>query len=89
HLARPGEDDPAADLDVQPQGGAFPATRWTQDDWWRDTAALALPADLPAGEYELRLGWFDETTFQRVGLRSPRGELLGDYLVAGRVRVGP
>lgn len=88
HLAVPGERYEAFAADVQPQGGAWPATRWTEDDWWEDAATLAIPADLPPGAYDVRIGWFDERDGTRIGLRSLDGVLLGDYATVGRVVVG-
>jgi hypothetical protein len=87
HLARPGDRYETFAIDVQPQGGDWPATRWTENDWWEDAATLDLPADLPPGPYDVRLGWFDERDGERMGLRSVDGVLLGDYATVGRVVV--
>ena len=35
------------------------------------------------------MGWFDEPTGQRIGLRDPDGVLLGDYATIGRIEVLP
>jgi 4-amino-4-deoxy-L-arabinose transferase-like glycosyltransferase len=43
-----------------------------QGEWLRDTADLALPGRLPAGSYQLLVGLYDPTTFERLPLAADR-----------------
>ena len=89
HLAKPGDRYETFAVNVQPQNGAWPATRWTDGDWWEDSTMLDLPNDLPPGVYDVRMGWFDERDGQRVGVRTAAGELTGDYATVGEIEVLP
>jgi hypothetical protein len=57
-----------AQADQEPFGGFYPTDRWLPDAPVRDTHHLALPDDLPAGDYTLRIGLYDPTTGARVPL---------------------
>ena len=48
-----------AQRDSQPSGGAQPTSSWQADDMIVDRHALAIPADLPSGEYSLILALYD------------------------------
>ena len=48
-----------AQSDGEPVGGFTPTTRWRQGELVPDTHVLRLPADLPAGQYELRAGMYE------------------------------
>lgn len=89
HLAPPGKRYEIFSFDIQPQRGAWPASRWTAADWWEDTTIFSLPADLPPGPYEVRLGWFDERDGTRMAVRSVDGALRGDYATVGSIVVQP
>ncbi|HEX6511838.1 MAG TPA: hypothetical protein VF157_06045, partial [Chloroflexota bacterium] len=52
-LRRPGESELAWQTDVQPR---YPTDRWAAGDAFRDWYAPVLPAQLPAGDYELLVG---------------------------------
>ena len=47
-----------AQHDGQPQGGAYPTSVWDTGEVIVDEHVLDLPADLPAGDYRLRMGWY-------------------------------
>lgn len=88
HLANVGSKDESFAFDVQPQDGVWHSLRWTPDDWWEDLLTINIPADLAAGEYEVRIGWFDQFgDWSRAGVWSQDGILLGDYAVVGKVLV--
>jgi hypothetical protein len=48
--------------------GATLARLIEQNEWLRDSTALAVPAGLAAGEYRLLVGLYDPDTFERVPL---------------------
>ena len=53
--------------DHEPKHGAYPTTRWAQDEMVRDTFHLKIPNTLEPGEYVLRAGWYDSETQDRLG----------------------
>ena len=61
-------------LDREPLDGFFPITLWPVRQLWSDRYAFVLPADLPAGTYQLNLAVYDPET----GARLPVGS--GDAL---------
>ncbi len=54
--------------DHEPKNGAYPTTRWAQEEMARDTFRLKIPANLKPGEYVLRVGWYDAATQDRLSL---------------------
>lgn len=71
-----------------PQDGAFPMTQWVAGDWVADRHPLVLPPTLAAGSYEVRIGWYDQQgTQERAGVYDQQGDLVGDFLVVGRLVV--
>jgi 4-amino-4-deoxy-L-arabinose transferase-like glycosyltransferase len=70
-----------------PQDDAFPMLQWVAGDWVEDRHPLALPANLPPGEYRIRVGLFFPRTERRAGVYSKRGTLRGDYLDIGTLTV--
>lgn len=72
----------------QPLDGAFPMTQWVAGDWIEDPHPLALPADLSPGQYRLRVGLYDrEGEGRRTGMFDAAGDLRGDYLELGTIRI--
>jgi hypothetical protein len=43
----------------EPAGGAFPTLQWVAGDWVETRHLLTLPADLPPGNYTLKIGLAD------------------------------
>jgi hypothetical protein len=56
--------------DAPPLDGGFPTHLWRPGDRVVDDYTVTLPADLPAGEYLLRVGWYAPDT----GARLPAAE---------------
>ncbi len=48
--------------DHEPLAGAYPTLQWAAEEMVRDTLRLRVPPNLPAGEYVLRIGWYDTLT---------------------------
>ena len=70
--------------DQYPQAGALDTTDWAPGAAFRDVFYLPA-AGLPAGEYALHVGWYDESTGAR--LRTDSGEdsfLLEEFRIAGQ-----
>ncbi|MGB1249253.1 MAG: glycosyltransferase family 39 protein [Candidatus Promineifilaceae bacterium] len=47
-----------AQADRQPQGGSRPTNSWSTNETIRDSYALELPDDLPAGDYHIHIGMY-------------------------------
>jgi hypothetical protein len=58
--------------------GEFPTKRWPTDKYIRDSYRLALPADLPEGEYRLSIGLWVAGEGWRLPLIDERGEQISD-----------
>lgn len=57
-----------AQRDGQPQGGTYPTSVWDVDEVVGDEHRLALPPDLPPGNYRLRVGLYTLETGARLGV---------------------
>jgi hypothetical protein len=53
---------------VIPQNGARPTWSWQPGEIITDEIALKIPADLPAGQYRLTAGLYDELSGKRLTL---------------------
>lgn len=79
-----------AQSNSQPRGGALPFPRWTPGDWVADPHVLPLPADLPPGEYRLRVGLYrPDKDGRRQSVWDESGGARGDSLDLGAVTIGP
>ncbi|MGQ9555126.1 MAG: glycosyltransferase family 39 protein, partial [Anaerolineae bacterium] len=63
--------------DNAPVSGSYPTTDWRQDETIVDQYVIAVQADAPAGEYELRLGLYRPDTGER--LPAIGADTVGDY----------
>ncbi len=75
---------PVAQHDGPPNGGYTPTSTWSPGEEVSDRHGLALPADLPAGEYRLIAGLYHPLTGERLSNLSPSG---GDYADLGTVTI--
>lgn len=58
--------EPVATGDGPPAGGFYPTGLWEPFELVEDVHEVELPAASPAGPYDLRVGWYDPTTGQRL-----------------------
>jgi len=70
-----------AQVDEQPLSGLAATSVWQPGDIIRDPHLLALPPDLPAGEYTVLAGLFQRDTMARLPVTAPAG---GDSVVLGQ-----
>jgi hypothetical protein len=85
HLVGPGGPaDIRAQADVYPRP---PTAAWQPGDDVRQPVALALPAGLPAGDYDLLLGVYDEGTGDRLPVLDAQGGTVGDSLLLETIHV--
>jgi hypothetical protein len=73
-----------AQHDQEPFGGFYPTSDWLTGISVTDHSPLALPADLPPGEYQLWVGLYDSNTGQRLAWLQDGG---GDAFAAATVQV--
>ncbi len=84
-------DRPVAGWDYTPLGGSAPTylwfPKWLVGQTFVDPYRLALPDDLPPGDYRLEVGMYGMTSHRRLPVVSSSGDLAGDRVVLGPVRV--
>jgi 4-amino-4-deoxy-L-arabinose transferase-like glycosyltransferase len=78
---------PLAQADGQPLGGAYPTSFWNVGERVVDPRLLALPGDVPPGEYELLTGIYLLATGDRLPLLDENGLVLGDSISLGHITV--
>lgn len=77
-----------AQNDSEPCGNLRPTTGWVPGEMLIDRHGVLLPADLPAGEYTLRVGLYRLDSGERLNVEGD-GEPSPDYLTLGSVLVLP
>jgi hypothetical protein len=82
-----GDKRPLTQADRQPVGGEYPTTFWDIGERLGDPYQLAIPSDLPPGEYELLVGMYLPSTGERLPLLGTDGQVLGDSISLGEVTV--
>jgi len=77
--------------DYTPLGGACPTylwfAKWLPGQTFTDPYRLVLPADLPPGDYWLEVGLYGMTSLRRLPVVDLQGNLAGDRVILGPVRV--
>jgi hypothetical protein len=77
---------PVAQGDQEPWQGTYATDAWLQGVPATDQYHLALPADLPGGQYTLVVGMYDPVTQQRLPLLRD-GKPAGDSYTLGTIQV--
>ena len=77
HLINPESGQIVAQADVIPRGWTYPTNWWEQGEVVEDRVMLSLE-EVPPGEYELYVGWYDIDTGQRVPVHSQNGDPVPD-----------
>jgi hypothetical protein len=75
-----------AQHDALPCGGAYPA--WQPGEVIIETYRLALPSDLPPGEFALNIGWYNETSGERLPVVDEAGQPAADNLLLESLQIG-
>jgi len=73
--------------DSQPVGGSSPISSWVPGEEIGDNHGLALPADIPAGDYQIAVGLYDAATGEHLPLITEGQGPAGDRVLVGRVMV--
>ena len=74
HLYGPTPGPPVAQQDGPPVHNYVPTAFWQAGDRIYDEKTIALPANLPAGEYTLGAGLYDSATGERLPAIGPDGQ---------------
>jgi hypothetical protein len=82
HLMPVGEDRLVAQRDGPPFDGPLPTSAWPVGVPLDVTTAVAVPSDLPPGEYRLAVGWYDPATGARLPVAVEADVPQGRALVA-------
>lgn len=77
-----------AQHDGQPEGGFYPTSYWDVGEIVEDEHQIALPLDIPPGEYTLQAGVYLLNTGERLRVIDGGGEEVGDRIILGRFLVG-
>jgi hypothetical protein len=77
--------------DYTPLGGASPTylwfPKWLRGQTYVDPYRFVVPGDVPAGDYVLEVGMYGMTSLRRVPVVNSSGDLGGDRVILGPVRV--
>jgi mannosyltransferase len=75
--------------DGEPAGGARPTISWVPGEFITDRHEVALPADLPAGNYVVEVGLYDAGApgMPRVPILGAEGQVETDRVIFGPVQV--
>jgi hypothetical protein len=86
-----GAGRPVAGHDYTPLGGSCPSylwfPKWLPDQILVDPYRLAIPADISPGDYQLEVGMYGMTSLRRLPVVDLAGNLAGDRVILGPVRV--
>jgi hypothetical protein len=74
-----GDGDLVASHDGEPVDGTYPTSAWQPGSLIQDTHRLSLPAELPPGEYDLRIGLYLLETGERLPIIGNDGEAYPDH----------
>jgi hypothetical protein len=77
-----------AQHDSQPGGGSLPTSSWLEGEVIADEHPLRLDPNLPPGSYRLEVGLYLWPTMERLPVLDGAGQVQGDKVVLGEVRVG-
>lgn len=81
---------PAAQGDAPPREGRWPTSAWEPRVPFVDTHTIALPDDIPAGEYRIAVGFYRPADFSRLPVETELVTLPGAVIVPPTVTVtGP
>jgi len=90
HLIDAGE-RPVAGWDYTPLGGSAPTylwfPKWLPGQTFLDPYRLSIPQELPPGDYRLEVGMYGMTSQRRLPVVDSLGDLAGDRVILGTVRV--
>lgn len=75
HLRQPETGELVAQADAPPLAGWYPTSWWAAGEIIADVHTFSVPATLPAGSYQLVIGWYNPQTGERLGEEQPIGTI--------------
>ena len=81
HIVNQATGEVVAIGDAQPFYGHYPFSGWRAGEVVATPYWVVLPADLPAGVYQVRVGVYDAQTGQRHRIADPKNDAAGDSLM--------
>ena len=81
-------DEQIAGFDGPPVGGNYPTSLWSPGEVVEDVHLLDI-ADVPPGEYDLRIGLYNPTSGERLPAFGPDGPLQDYAVIIGELEVQP
>lgn len=76
-----------AQVDRYPVGGTRPTSQWKQGEIIEDVYEIALPADLPSGQYVVEAGLYLAATMERLPVVDESLQPIDDRVVLGQIRI--
>ncbi|MBI2845908.1 MAG: glycosyltransferase family 39 protein [Chloroflexi bacterium] len=64
--------------DGPPRNGFYPTSLWSPGEIIEDTHLILLPAEIPAGEYQLKVGMYRLDTLERLPVSSEGGQRISN-----------
>ena len=86
HVYAEADQPPPAQQDGEPGGGLLITSLWTPGQRYADNHGVALPADLPPGEYRVAIGLYNLFSGARLPI-TRNGQALGERLEIGTLTV--
>ncbi len=81
HLKNQGDTSVTFSHDQQPFGGGFPISDWPMLVNLADTWSVALPADLPPGDYIVSTGLYEWPSLARLSVTDSNHEAVADNII--------
>jgi hypothetical protein len=73
--------------DGYPVGGDYATSFWSEGEVVRDEYELALPADIPEGQYEIEVGMYQASSGTRLPVLDDAGQVLDNRIILDTVTV--
>jgi 4-amino-4-deoxy-L-arabinose transferase-like glycosyltransferase len=73
--------------DSEPCRALYPTTSWDVGEIIIDRFTLPIPAETPAGDYDLKMGFYDLWTMERLPVLDESGETKDNIVSLGQVQV--
>lgn len=67
--------------DMQPEANPYPPSVWQKGELIASLSSFAPPPDSPLEEYQIGIGMYTPTTWQRLPVYAPGGNTLGDTIL--------
>ncbi len=75
--------------DLEPGEGRLPTNGWARGEYVSTAYTIPVPATIPPGRYQIRVGLYDAVTGERVPPFGANADSQNRFLLLGSVEVGP